>query len=196
MNQVNPWDRARKLKVIRGNHFYEPELIDRGVNFFVLMLERLGCTPIWSCEGHPTGFYIVFNGPHRTARLIAACGFFDVELVSSGYKLSLKRLEWHAASRSRQWTNREKNKLLRLVAEEWVDRLGSFDVTTIDRDYEFSDPRSRLAVATDELIQAVNHLLDGDCGEEDLEALGALETAIADAEFAVACDRTRRRRRK
>jgi hypothetical protein len=55
---------CKSLKLRRGNSqtnglsVLEPKVI-----YFVLQLEKIGCTPLFSCEGHPHNFYIVFKGP-------------------------------------------------------------------------------------------------------------------------------------
>lgn len=85
----NPWDLARKIEVIRGNYLYPPKALDPGVRFFVLMLEQLGCKTFYSCEGHPTGFYITFNGRIAIARRIVGCGFMTVTVESDGFRMSL-----------------------------------------------------------------------------------------------------------
>ena len=85
----NPWDLARKIEVIRGNDLYPPKALDPGVRFFVLMLEQLGCKTFFSCEGHPAGFYITFNGRIAIARRIVQCGFMTVTVEWEGYRMSL-----------------------------------------------------------------------------------------------------------
>jgi hypothetical protein len=56
------------------------EIIDAGVNFFVVALEKLGATTMYSCEGHPSGFYIMFEAPMCVAVKIRKAGYFTVEL--------------------------------------------------------------------------------------------------------------------
>lgn len=55
----HPWDRARHRLLKRRNVLSQKlQSLDRGVNYFVLQLERMGIRTEWSCEGHPAGFYI------------------------------------------------------------------------------------------------------------------------------------------
>lgn len=88
--KLSSWEYAASLPLRRTDPcgIYNEEL-DRGVNFFVLMLEQLGATTEYSCEGHPTAtepghFYVVFNAPLELAREIQACGFFRVEIERLG----------------------------------------------------------------------------------------------------------------
>ena len=115
----NPWDLARKIEVIRGNDLYPPKALDPGVRFFVLMLEQLGCKTFFSCEGHPAGFYIMFNGRIAIARRIVRCGFMTVTVEWEGYRMSLSvdRLV-------RFSTRKERNGFLRAAAESWCQEFG------------------------------------------------------------------------
>lgn|SRR5581483_4447915 len=61
----NPWDAARKIKVLRCAPGYPLADLEPGVKFFVLMLERLGAQTLYSCEGHPRGFYVTVLLPVR-----------------------------------------------------------------------------------------------------------------------------------
>lgn len=114
---LRPWDRARKLAIRRSDPIgiYNEE-IDPGVNYFVLMLEQLGATTEYSCEGHPNGFYVVFNAPLSLALDIRACGFFSVELEGKSlWSIRVNRI-------MRDETDR--TTLLRLAAIQWEKRLG------------------------------------------------------------------------
>src|SRR6266436_3022740 len=65
------WDRARRCRLtVSGSR----ETIDPGVNFFILGLRHLGATTLFSCEGHPNGFYIVFRSTEKIARRVVSCG--------------------------------------------------------------------------------------------------------------------------
>lgn len=79
--KLSAWEKANAYPVVRCSPFgtYIGE-IDRGVNFFVLMLEQLGAQPEYSCEGHPAGFYVLFSAPYELARKIWAAGYFSVEI--------------------------------------------------------------------------------------------------------------------
>jgi hypothetical protein len=124
---INPWDLAKSLPVIRGNPMYKPAPLEDGVKFFVLMLERLGCETIFSCEGHPDGFYVVFRGDIATAREIARCGFFGVEVgrEDDTYRMGLRCNE--ACSRKyfdEPFCEDIRVRCLRHAATAWVERFG------------------------------------------------------------------------
>src|ERR1700712_3731790 len=71
----NPWDAAQSADVIRHDaETNEDTPLEPGVNFFVLMLEKLGATTRFSCEGHPEGFYVVFESAPELARSITHAG--------------------------------------------------------------------------------------------------------------------------
>ena len=82
MSKPNVWDKAAKLKVWRtsplpGNP--KPELLEPGVNYFVLSLEQLGVRTTFSCQGHPEGFYIAFYAPYEVALRIEQCELWPVK---------------------------------------------------------------------------------------------------------------------
>jgi len=118
----NIWDAARKLYVYRRPPvvpFYTVERIDPGVNYFVLMLEQLGATPLFSCEGHPQGFYVMFECPQKIAERIHACGFFTVELEGHN--------RWSIRTRAVD-DDADRRKILRWAAETWQVNLGPLDL--------------------------------------------------------------------
>jgi hypothetical protein len=128
----NPWDAAKSRTVIRGNHLYDPGPIEPGVKFFVLMLEQLGCTTVWSCEGHPAGFHITFRGPPEIARAIVMCGYFAVAIEDditangrNGYQLNLVEYENRAAywPDRKPWDDEQRIEILRKAATAWVKYL-------------------------------------------------------------------------
>lgn len=115
---IKTWREAAKRKLYRQSPLpfnNEPELLDRGVNFFVLKLEELGALTCFSCEGHPNGFYIMFKAPQALALAIYSCGFFTVELAGKNYwRLSLHR----------EVEEYERQKILNWAAESWAKRFG------------------------------------------------------------------------
>jgi hypothetical protein len=122
----NPWDRAKRLEVVRGNFPYPPGPLEDGVKFFVLMLEQLGCTTLFSCEGHPTGFYVMFRGPLAVARAVARCGFFRVELDDGEdtYVMRLQGDSVYTAVRGEARGEEERIRCLRWAATAWVGAFG------------------------------------------------------------------------
>ncbi|MBC8737064.1 hypothetical protein F6X40_09610 [Paraburkholderia sp. UCT31] len=118
----HPWDRAASSELTRvsgafGNH----ETLDTGVNFFVLALEALGARPRFSCEGHPTGFYVAFEAPYELALEIEGAGFFSVEIEGQNYWSIRKTKTEHV---SEGYTEAKKVRTLRWAAEAWVRVFG------------------------------------------------------------------------
>ncbi len=114
--QLNPWDAARSIPVVRGGSDLEP-----GVKYFVLMLEKLGAVTHYSCEGHPRGFYIVFDAPHELAKRIERCGYLEVAIFKGGWSM-----HFGFGNESRIKTQKYKNNLLRSTAEAWQRAFGLF----------------------------------------------------------------------
>lgn len=112
----NVWDEAYKLKVYRGG-----ELLDRGVNFFVLMLDQLGFQTSYSCEGHPGGFYITFHAPYEGALQVKRRGYFSVEIEEEGY--------WSIRHEEHQGSN--KTDAMRWAAGAWENGFGPLDFSGI-----------------------------------------------------------------
>ena len=110
---AKPWDAARKLKIVR--HDYQPdEVIDPGVNFFVLTLEAIGAKPKYSCEGHPNGFYVLFKTSPTIAMAIGRAGYFSVELEARFGQ------DWWSVRVNRSFADeREKRHTLRAAARAW-----------------------------------------------------------------------------
>jgi hypothetical protein len=127
----NPWDAAKALSVVRGYGIYKPAELEPGVKFFVLMIEQLGGETCYSCEGHPSGFYVMFKAPLKVAQRIDRCGYFGVELSkhapSPGWRLSLDRNEWTLDEDTGQkvpWTKKDRDECLRLAASNWTKEFG------------------------------------------------------------------------
>lgn len=108
-----PWDKARGHVLSRANGYPKPEIdkLDRGVNYFVLMLEKLGCRTHWSCEGHPNGFYIVFTAPYSTAMMVKSPGYFSVEIEGKN--------RWSLRINHPFGSDRERRRCLRWAAAAW-----------------------------------------------------------------------------
>lgn len=113
----SPWDAARKLSVVRHDYRAEGEVIDKGVNFFVLTLEAMGAVPRYSCEGHPNGFYVMFEGPYELALKIDRAGFFSTEICSNRSTPSWVIRRGHTTS------IRERNQSLRWAAGAWKRKI-------------------------------------------------------------------------
>lgn len=111
----SPWDEARKVRLIRHEP-WKDQVLEPGVNFFILALQALGSRTEFSCEGHPEGFYVVFCGPYELALRLRNCGFFRVE-VEGEDRWSL-RLPDQGSDASLQQT-------MRWAASQWASKLFS-----------------------------------------------------------------------
>ena len=50
---IDSWKDAKKLELFRSSPcLLYNEILDKGVNYFILILEKLGCKTLYSCEGH------------------------------------------------------------------------------------------------------------------------------------------------
>jgi len=124
---ANPWDAAKKFKVFRSGGGYPPADLEPGVKFFVLMLEQLGATTLYSCEGHPQGFYVMFKCPYETALRVSKCGFFTVEVCGP------ERWMMRVSERQRVHSQKRKFQLLRRAAMHWQHELGKLKVPPRDK---------------------------------------------------------------
>lgn len=61
VEEQTPWDEARKERRV-VNHMGQATVIDRGANFVCDLLQKAGCEPFVSCEGHPGGAYFGYRG--------------------------------------------------------------------------------------------------------------------------------------
>lgn len=114
----NIWDEAAELEVVRGG-----EKLDPGVNYFVLMLNQMGLDTAFSCEGHPSGFYVTFYGPYQAALEIHSAGFFTVEVERKNYWSLRRSMDAHQPAI-------ENVDALRWAAEAWEKNLGPLDFET------------------------------------------------------------------
>jgi hypothetical protein len=121
-NRPNPWDTAKNLEVLRHAPGYPLGDLEPGVKYFVLMLEQLGATTLYSCEGHPREFYVKFSCPYETALRVKACGFFAVEICQAD--IWIMRI----SDAQRILSRRKKAQLLRWAAASWERELGALRV--------------------------------------------------------------------
>ena len=110
------WAKACKRQIYRTDLFGKRHLMEPGVVFFIEWIEKLGGTTSFSCEGHPRGFYIAFNGSYQLACRIAACGFLSVEVWADGqWRLAIGS-EMHVAG---AWTDENRRRVLSWAADSW-----------------------------------------------------------------------------
>jgi hypothetical protein len=121
LSTLHPWDAATEIPIWRRCPFpHLSGLLDPGVVYFVLQLERMGARTTFSCEGHPGGFYIVFRARETLARTIASSVAFRVEIdTNPGWRLSLQ---------SDPQTEAHRRSALRTAATLWQRRFGALDL--------------------------------------------------------------------
>jgi hypothetical protein len=102
------WSRASRRRLLRTDVFGGRCVIEAGAVWFVEWLEGRGCETLFSCEGHPRDFHVVFRGEAETAHAIAGAPHASVEIFRS-----------HSYPEPGQWT-------LRLATEpaDFEDRNG------------------------------------------------------------------------
>jgi hypothetical protein len=121
----NPWDAAQSMVLIRHDaETGQDTPLEPGVNFFVLMLETLGATTRFSCEGHPEGFYVVFESSPELARSITHTGFFTVEIWEGEGDYAMRISEHLFEKYVGPWSDAARKEHLRLAAVRWVERFG------------------------------------------------------------------------
>jgi hypothetical protein len=100
--------------------------LEPGVKFFVLFLECMGARTTFSCQGHPFGWYLIFQAPVETACQITKCGFFSVHLESSSpdcLQWAL-RLTGNEHGHGMDWNHKTKERCLTWAADAWYKNLG------------------------------------------------------------------------
>lgn len=65
------WARAARTRCVRKTVFGGLDLIEPGAIWFIEWLERQGAETIFSCEGHPHDFHVVFRGSYEIAHGLA-----------------------------------------------------------------------------------------------------------------------------
>lgn len=115
MGTNTAWDRARKRLLKRKSPDGELVSLERGVNYFVESLERLGARTLYSCEGHPDGFYILFEAAYPVALLLQSAGFFSVEIEGVN--------RWSIRKRYQAASVRDHYRTLRWASKAWEKRI-------------------------------------------------------------------------
>jgi len=124
------WDRACLEKVVRPYGGDGDDcLVEPGVNFFVLALERLGATTLCSCEGHPHGFNVIFRASHELAKRIAQHRGLTVEIFY-GWRVdgNVWRLTLDDSARPWFFPGARKRARLRAISKAWEDQLLDYPV--------------------------------------------------------------------
>lgn len=119
----NPWKKAKSKKLVRTSpcELYYKCVLDKGVNYFVLALEDIGCQTYYSCEGHfkrkpyIPEFYIAFQASKRNAQKIKKTLFDPCYLET--YKPN------HYVLRIRFKNLKEKHRILSELSQIWENQL-------------------------------------------------------------------------
>jgi len=104
--------------------YRDGEKLDPGVNYFVFMLDQMGLRTLYSCEGHPGGFYVTFIAPYEKALEIKKAEFFSVEIEGENY--------WSIRRHSPLMDEREVVDAMRWATDSWEKRLGPLDVDSVE----------------------------------------------------------------
>lgn len=113
---IKTWKQANRLSIRRSDPSgIYTGAIDVGANYFVLMLEQLGAKTLYSCEGHPNNFYVMFEAPYDIALAVASYGYFLVEVED--------RDQWSLRMRAVE-SNEERCQILTYAANAWTKAFG------------------------------------------------------------------------
>lgn len=114
VDHFHSWDKAAQIELRRSNSQAILQPIDPGVNYFILKLESLGIRTIFSCEGHPSSFYITFRASYADARKIAAASSKH-GLVEVDNTVDI----WTVRLINKPATEDQKIAVLRALSDEW-----------------------------------------------------------------------------
>jgi hypothetical protein len=121
---INSWKDAKKVNVYRGSPcgLYPVSKIDKGVNYFVLALEKLECETLYSCEGHFSKpkyipqLYITFKAKRYAILCLKNMLFDIINLEHDNYKQYTLRIDFN--------NNKDKIQKLTYLADQWNKILG------------------------------------------------------------------------
>lgn len=119
---ITSWDTAKKKKLTRNDSISGREItLEPGVNFFVEALERAGAKVRFTCEGHPTGFSIVFDAKYSLALAIIQSGYFDISMMRqrNRWHLHLNGNENGARCVHGKFNHHDRNRILRAACKSW-----------------------------------------------------------------------------
>ena len=121
---MNIWDKTREIQYLPNPKIddYPGGKIDTGVNFFLGVLIKIGAEPRYSCEGHPSGFYVFFKSTKHQAMIAKVLGYFNVEVEAEDDCWSL-RTAWQdgliASGMLRKDVMQAHHSYLRRAAAKW-----------------------------------------------------------------------------
>jgi hypothetical protein len=114
-----PWDIAYRKPPLKRLSRLDNKImeLERGVTYFIEKIEKLGGETLYSCEGHPGNFYIMFDLPYETTLKLANHCTFSVIEVCYNFKHHNVKNRW--VLRLMPHADKVKDALLRTLAIEW-----------------------------------------------------------------------------
>jgi hypothetical protein len=109
------WDAACRTRLVRQDVFGGACVIEPGAVWFVEWLEASGAETIFSCEGHPGDFHVVFRGTYELAHAMAGAPNAVVDIFRSGRFPQTG--QWRVRLRSEPTTREKRDERLRRLAE-------------------------------------------------------------------------------
>lgn len=127
---IDSWKKAKQLTLIRSSPcgLYPSSKLDKGVNYFILALEKLECVTHYSCEGHfnknkyVPELYIVFSAK-KAIILCLKQMLFNIACLE---KESRDRWSIRVSFES----NKDKIEKLTYLSDQWSKILGPIVVIT------------------------------------------------------------------
>jgi len=124
-NKQSPYDLARQSILFRNDTINSDTIaIESGVNFFMLALEKLGAKVLFTCEGHPTGFNIVFEADYDTTHELSLCGYFTYQLMANKnrWSMNLRGIEAGITFEKGSFSTDERDRVLRNASRAWAEK--------------------------------------------------------------------------
>lgn len=128
---ISSWQDAKRLNVSRGSPcgLYPVSALDKGVNYFILALEKLGCETLYSCEGHfgknkyVPQLYITFIAKRYAILCLKNMLFNIITLEQDKIKEYTIRVDFK--------NSKDKIQKLTKLSKQWNKELGPIKYETI-----------------------------------------------------------------
>jgi hypothetical protein len=128
---VCSWQDAKRLNVSRRSPcgLYPMSTLDKGVNYFILALEKLGCKTMYSCEGHFSKkhyipqLYISFSSKKTQVVRLKNMLYNIAKLEHDGKNQLVLRIDFK--------NNKDKKQKLTRLAKQWNEELGPIKYETV-----------------------------------------------------------------
>lgn len=127
---IDSWKKAKKVTLIRSSPcgLYPSSKLDKGVNYFILALEKLDCVTYYSCEGHfnknkyVPELYIVFSAKKAIILCLKQMLFGIISLEKEPKDRWSMRISFES--------NKDKIEKLTYLCDQWANILGPILVIT------------------------------------------------------------------